>query len=495
MLVGFESFGCENAPYQGQTLTAKQINHILSQHALWLQDNLQVDPKLENSKYSETPNYSDPRRANLCGALLIGADLNNADLSLADLRQADLSATNLSKAKLHRAWLDNAVLHNARLIEADLSKAYLYDAVMSQADLRQVNAQEAQLLGADLSEAVLNNAIFTQANFEKAKLIKVEANYADFTQATFVEADLSQATFAYANLTDAALQSSNLTQTKLTETVMSKALLHNANMMETIYFPKYGTAPDIIGLSIAEHFKTVTYYDPRMGAPALVELREAYRTAGMRQMERLMVYLLKSGERKANWEAGGWAKVGSGLSYILFELPSSYGLTPQRPLTLVMIMFLIFTIIYWIGLSTGLGHPFLEIRWPPKYVTKRNTLNIMKGDTRRSSNVCVTIDEDGWLRRYPRRLSDKTLKGFKTGRLKRKIRLLKISFHLSLLSAFQIGWGWRELNIGLWITNFQTHQYFYYTRGWVRQVGGAQSVLSFYMFVLWASTQFGRPFG
>jgi len=497
MLVGFDSFACDNAPYKGQTLTAKQINDILSQHALWLQDNLQVDPKkLEKSKYSEKPNYSDTRRANLCGAILIEADLTQADLSLADLRQANLSAANLTKAQLHRAWLDNAVLRNAVLIEADLSQAYFYDAVMSQAKLHNVNGQGAQLLGADLSGAVLNSAVFTQANFEKANLAKIEANDADFTQAIFTLADLSQAKLEYANLTDAVLHRSNLTQTDLTETVMTKALLHYANMTETIYFPKYGTAPDIIGLSIVdrEHFKTVIYYDSRLGAPALVELREAYRKAGMRQMERLMVYMLKSGERKANWEGGGWAKVGSALSYVLFEVPSGYGLTPQRPLNLVMMMFLVFTVIYGIGLSTGLGHPFLEIRWPPKYVTKRVEFNIIKGDTRRSSNICVKIDQDGWLRRYPRKLTDKELKRFK-GQFKRKIRLLRIAFHLSLLSAFQIGWGWRELNIGLWIINFQTHQYFYYTRGWIRQVGGIQSVLSFYMFVLWATTQFGRPFG
>jgi len=488
MLVGLSIFACDDAPYKGQTLTAKTIDNILSQHTLWLQANRQIDPKLEK------PNYSDTRRANLCGAVLKGADLTQADLSLADLRQADLSAADLTKAQLHRAWLDKAVLRDAVLIEADLSKAYLYDAVMPQAKLEEVNGQGAQLLGADLSGAVLNRAIFSQANFEKAKLTQIEANNADFTQAIFTEADLSEATLAYANLTDAVLHRSNLTKTNLTETVMTNALLHFANLTETIYFPKYGTAPDIIGLSIADHFQTVIYYDSRLGAPALVELREAYRKAGMRQMERLMVYLLKLGERKANWEVGGWAKVGSALSYVLFELPSSYGLTPQRPLNFVMMMFLVFTVIYWIGLSTGLGHPFLEIRWPPKYVTKRVEFNIIKGDTRRSSNICVKIDQDGWLRRYPRKLTDKELKRFK-GQFKRKLRLLRIAFHLSMLSAFQIGWGWRELNIGLWIINFQTHQYFYYTRGWIRQVGGIQSVLSFYMFVLWATTQFGRPFG
>ena len=115
----------------------------------------------------------------------------------------------------------------------------------------------------------------------------------------------------------------------------------------------------------------------------------------------------------------------------------------------------------------------------------------MKGDTRRTSNVCVTVEEDGGLRRYPHKLKRQAFKSFKS-KFEKEFRLLRISLHLSLLNSFQI--GWRDLNIGLWITYFQTHQYFFHTRGWLRKMGGLQSVLSFYMFILWLLTQFGRPF-
>lgn len=486
LLVSSHGFACDG-PYKGKKLNAKQLENILSQHALWVQVEKERNPKLQK------PNYDDTRRANLCGADLKGANLFRADLTLADLRQADLSQADLTETLLHRASLDKAVLHEANLTRADLSPAYFYDAVMTDANLRAVKGQGAHFLNANLAGASLIGADFTHADFKSANLAKIDANSANFANAKLVETDLSHASLAYANLTNAILQSSNLTHTYFYESVMTGAQLHYANMTETIYFPKYGTSPDIIGLSVANHFTTITYYHPSMGGPALVELREAYKKAGMRQMERLMTYMLKSGERKNNWEhGGGWEKTGSVMSYIFFELPSGYGLYPQRPLTLIIIIFFLFTFIYWLGLRTGGGHPFLEIRWPAKYVTKRIALNIMKGDTRRSSNVSVQVDKDGWLLRYP----DNKIKRYKLqnlgGRFYREFRLLRISLHLSLLNAFQI--GWRDFNIGLWVTYLQTHQYFFYTRGWLRKVGGLQSILSFYMFALWFLTQFLRPF-
>ncbi|HEC84017.1 MAG: hypothetical protein DRR08_06370 [Candidatus Parabeggiatoa sp. nov. 2] len=485
LLVSYHSFACDG-PHKGQKLNAKQLSDILSQHALWLQEEKKRDPKLLK------PNNNDTRRANLCGADLKGAKLFRANLALADLRQADLSHADLTEARLHRAWLDNAVLRETNLSKADLSRAFFYDAVMTQAKLHSVNGQGAKFLSANLARAVSNRADFTGADFEKANLAALEANYTNFTKANLSETDLRHANLAYADLTDAVLQRSNLTSAYFYESVMTRAELHDANMTKTIYFPKYGTAPNIIGITTAEHFKTITYYHPKMGAPALVELREAYKKAGMRRMERQMTYMLKSGERKENWKLGGWYSVGSALSYVFFELPSGYGLYPQRPLTLIIIMFLLFTVIYWLGLRIGLGHPFLEVRWPPKYATKRTYVNILKGDTRRTSNVCVTVDKGGWLLRYPdNQFKREELKGL-AGRFVREFRLLRISLHLSLINAFQI--GWRDFNIGLWVTYFQTHQYFFYTRGWIRKLGGLQSVLSFYMFALWFLTQFMRPF-
>jgi hypothetical protein len=61
------------------------------------------------------------------------------------------------------------------------------------------------------------------------------------------------------------------------------------------------------------------------------------------------------------------------------------------------------------------------------------------------------------------------------------------------LSAFHI--GFRELNVGNWISRLQAREYALQAVGWVRVVAGVQSLLSVYLLAIWALTYFGRPFG
>ncbi|MGH8614943.1 MAG: hypothetical protein ACREYF_23715, partial [Gammaproteobacteria bacterium] len=67
------------------------------------------------------------------------------------------------------------------------------------------------------------------------------------------------------------------------------------------------------------------------------------------------------------------------------------------------------------------------------------------------------------------------------------------AIYFSLLSAFHI--GWRELNVGNWITRLQFHSYTLQARGWVRAVSGFQSLMGVYLLALWVLSYFGRPFG
>ena len=64
--------------------------------------------------------------------------------------------------------------------------------------------------------------------------------------------------------------------------------------------------------------------------------------------------------------------------------------------------------------------------------------------------------------------------------------------YFSLLSAFHI--GWRDLNVGTWISRMQPREYALRATGWVRFVSGLQSLMSVYLLAIWALTYFGRPF-
>jgi len=89
---------CESI-YQGQQVTAEQMNEVLAQHRLWLKDTEQRE------MLGESPNYQDKRRANLCGAKLAGMNLPKANLSKANLKKADLSQARLIRANLQQAAL------------------------------------------------------------------------------------------------------------------------------------------------------------------------------------------------------------------------------------------------------------------------------------------------------------------------------------------------------------------------------------------------------
>ena len=74
----------------------------------------------------------------------------------------------------------------------------------------------------------------------------------------------------------------------------------------------------------------------------------------------------------------------------------------------------------------------------------------------------------------------------------RDCRLPLYALWFSTLSAFLI--GWRELNVGTWLTRLNPHEFNLKGSGWVRTVSGIQSVISVYLLALAVLTYFGRPF-
>ena len=58
--------------------------------------------------------------------------------------------------------------------------------------------------------------------------------------------------------------------------------------------------------------------------------------------------------------------------------------------------------------------------------------------------------------------------------------------------AFHI--GWRELNIGTWLSRLQPREYALRAQGLPRIISGVQSLISVYLIAIWALTYFGRPF-
>jgi hypothetical protein len=93
---------------------------------------------------------------------------------------------------------------------------------------------------------------------------------------------------------------------------------------------------------------------------ALIALREAFKKAGMRTQERQITYAIEhtrqlkawnpswyfSGQDRRPWLEQLAGKGESLFSYILFELPSGYGMVPSRALATLSLFILVFSLVY-----------------------------------------------------------------------------------------------------------------------------------------------------
>jgi hypothetical protein len=365
------------------------------------------------------------------GAHLFGADLRKAVLQEAHLEEAILIGAHLQGAILHRAYLQEAMLIRSRLE------------------------------GADLREAHLQRAHLFEANLQKAILMETHLENTKFLEAYMARADLQR---AYLKGTD-----------------LQKAHLDSVNLAGAIYEPNPESLPLLWTLtSPANNLAKLVFYTT---PAALVALREAFKKAGMRTQERQITYAIERNKMLLAWDPSWhtpgaedmrpWLEKLSGkseslFSYVWFELPSHYGMAPGRALWGLLGLIPIFALPYWMAI---------------KHANRRSGLWMIVAEDRLASR---SGKQKAVQLRPP---MAKTWRN----RLRGESRMLRTGLYFSLLSAFHL--GWREFNVGTWITRMQPREYTLRATGWVRTVSGIQSLLSVYLLLaLWVLTYFGRPF-
>ena len=286
-------------------------------------------------------------------------------------------------------------------------------------------------------------ATFKSANFkERVDFMNVGFNgVANFSEADFNDGvDFSSVSLEKANLRNAILANSKLVDTNLKDAIISGVNL-TGSQYEPISYPNKGSLERIKGLA------TVRFDNGKQ--TGLVKLRAALKESGLRDLEREATYSIE--HWKAHWEP--WYK--NWPKRILFEWTCGYGLKYLQPLLILLGMIFVFSVPYMISIK--------------KY-KKDGIWKVWTQDRARK-------DIGG---EKPERL---TLRGYK---------VVLYGFYFSLLSAFHI--GWRDLNVGSWISRMQPREYTLKATGWVRVVSGVQSLICIYLLALWVLTQFGRPF-
>ncbi|MBT6049246.1 MAG: pentapeptide repeat-containing protein [Candidatus Scalindua sp.] len=246
------------------------------------------------------------------------------------------------------------------------------------------------------------------------------------------------------NLRDAILHGVNLNGSDLTGVDLSKTVFVNADFSQSKFDPAKTGVNILLG---ARGLSSIKFED----IEEVVTFRDKARTAGFRYQERQLTAAL----RKKRFHTSSFSE--HIFQNLFINYPTDYGANPWRSLGIFGALLLIFTLPYSIAIET-------------------------KGD-------------DGIWKVWSReRLRTDLGTGVKERELiyRRGLPVLVYSFYFSILSAFHI--GWRDLNVGSWITRIQPQEYTMKATGWVRIASGSHSLLSIYLLALWVLTYFGRPF-
>jgi hypothetical protein len=337
-------------------------------------------------------------------------------------------------------------------------------------DTQRANFCQAALRGADLQGAFL-----LEAHLERAFLFMAHLQGAKLGGANLQGADLRGANLQGANLFGAHLQGADLSEANLLEADLSWAHLQGA-----VYEPHLEKLPNFLSLTHPRsHLETLVFHD---SPAALIALREDFKKGGMRTQERQLTYAIEHTRRLQAWDPSWhdpkeedrrpWLQKLAGKSeslfnYVLFELPSAYGMAPGRALWGLLGMIPIFALPYWMAIKRANSRSGIWMILPEDRLASR------------SGKKKAVLLRPPMAKTWRERLVGES-------------RMLRTGFYFSLLSAFHL--GWRELNVGTWITRMQPREYTLRATGWVRTVSGIQSLLSVYLLALWVLTYFGRPF-
>jgi Pentapeptide repeats (8 copies) len=322
-----------------------------------------------------------------------------------------------------------------------------------------------------------------QANLRWATLRRrTNLRWANLQGANLITADLFGARLVRANLQGADLTGADLRNVNLQEAELGGAYLKGASLQGAVYEPNPEKLPSFwILIDPSNKLETLVFYE---SPAALMALRKAFKEGRMRTQERQITYAIEHTRRLQAWDplwyrddhyrqdTRLWLEQLAGKSKslfnrVLFELPSGYGMAPGRALLGLLGFIPCFAVLYWFALQRAKSHSGLWMIVPADRIAPG-----------RGKEKIVRI------RLHPAKTWWGCLRG--------ESRLFCTSLYFSLLSAFHL--GWRELNVGTWISRMQPREYILRATGWVRFFAGLQSLLSVYLLALWVLTYFGRPF-
>ncbi|MBI5522513.1 MAG: pentapeptide repeat-containing protein [Desulfarculus sp.] len=342
---------------------------------------------------------------------------------------------------LHQQWVDSG------------GKRGQWSYLLSRSDLSDVSLAGANLSGLDLSGANLSGGNLIGAKLCKATMVNANLTNAVMNRSDLTDANLIGAELGHANLDDACLRGADLRKSKIDRVSLNRADLRGALFEPDFQLPDHagsegsplvGRWPIFSSIANSETLFLVAYQEQ---SHPITALRDQLKKCSYLPPSRQLTHALRHNNDSVGLD--------SHIAYYLIAWPTNWGLSPLRPIGYMFLLIIPFSAVYWLALH----RPDREGIW--------------------------MIWDPNSLRRPPNQPWRQLLK------VKDGANPL-YGLYFSLLSAFHI--GWREFNVGNWISRMQPREYTLRATGWVRVASGLQSLISVYLLALAVLTYFGRPF-
>lgn len=285
----------------------------------------------------------------------------------------------------------------------------------------------------------------------------------NLSSATLVQTDLSFSNLAKANLSLANLNGADLSNADLTGANLSKAKLDgaslgNANFEDTIFEPT--SIVGISGIESATNLEHITY---EANPDALIKVRNLFGEEGLTEQQRRISYAINKRQAQLLPFLYRW------IQFVAFDLTCEYGMRPERPLWLIVLIWAIFTLIYAVSLH-------------------KNRRSFRVKLTRSNGTHEKNREFPMWP---PPEQMDSVQKTIKIW-MKFERRILCAMMFFGMVNAFDFGFG--EFPIGQMLRKLTRRQYEIKVSGWPRYFAGVQSIVSVLLFALWIRLRTGHPF-
>ena len=373
----------------------------------------------------------------------------------------------LRRAQRNRPY-NNIGADTERIQELLSSKGHLNGSDLRGRDMAWIDLTGAHLNGANISGTGTRAKLAPRTrkgyslgiNLTRARLTGAEIKSVIAKETLLRFSLLIGVDFSKTNLSGAVLHDADMRWSNLKDSILTGADFADTDLQGVIFEPKSGALPEVAGISSAHNLEKLTF---RESPNQLSQLREAFYDANLNEQAQRITYAIQHTKRIQDAERGFIGQISSLARFLAFEWTVGYGMNALRPILIVLVLIPVFAGVYFIAL-------------------------VNSGATRlwvsRQSGAVSYNKADRWIP------VDRVIRA---NSVRRRWRLLRLAMWFSLMCAFRV--GFREIDIGQWLSRLQPRQYILGARGWCRSIAGLQSLISVYLLALSILCLVGRPFG